>query len=85
MFFCLLKKSCSHVSTNENRTKSYSIARIVLNRTIGRFICIIFVHVIPRAHVHPLSTNRHCASDGSPGPTRIFERRHTNIRDGLGE
>ena len=56
LFFCL-NKTTFLCLTKQNRTESYSIARIVLNRMIDVLGCINFAHVIQRAHVQRPSTS----------------------------
>ena len=66
------------MSYKQNRTQSYSIARIVLNRMIDVFGCINFAHVIQRAHVQRPSTSGLLTRDGTPWPTTLLERRLEN-------
>ena len=70
------------MSYKQNRTQSYSIARIVLNRMIDVLGCINFAHVIQRAHVQRPSTSGLLTRDGTPWPTPLLERRLENSVNG---
>ena len=76
MFFCSYVL-INHVllSYKQNRTQSYSIARIVLNRMIDVLGCINFAHVIQQPHVQRPSTSRLLTRDCTPWPTTLLERR----------
>ena len=77
LFLCLQKQ---HVLMSSKR-ESYSIARIVLNRTIDVFGCCIFAHVIPQLHVQLPSASPRPAPNCPPCPARIFESALANIRN----
>ena len=81
MFFCL-NKNMFFCLTNKNRTQSYSIARIVLNRMIDILGCINFAHVIQQPHVQRPSTSGLLTRDGTPWPTPLLERRLENSVNG---
>ncbi|WP_157949379.1 hypothetical protein [Prevotella merdae] len=70
------------MSYKQNRTESYSIARIVLNRMIDVLGCINFAHVIQQPHVQRPSTSGLLTRDCSPWPTTLLERRLENSVNG---
>ncbi len=74
LFFCL-NKTTFLCLTKQNRTQSYSIARIVLNRMIDVLGCINFAHAIQRAHVQRPSTSGLLTRDYTLWPTPLLERR----------
>ena len=81
LFFCL-NKTTFLCLTKQNRTQSYSIARIVLNRMIDVLGCINFAHVIQRAHVQRPSTSGLLTRDYTPLPTPLLKRRLENMVKG---
>ena len=81
MFFCL-NKNMFFCLTNKNRTQSYSIARIVLNRMIDILGCINFAHVIQQPHVQRPSTSGLLTRNCSLWPTTLLERRLEYIVNG---
>ena len=74
LFFCL-NKTTFLCLTKQNRTESYSIARIVLNRMIDVLGCINFAHAIQRAHVQRPSTSGLLTRDYTLWPMPLLERR----------
>ena len=63
------------MSYKQNRTQSYSIVRIVLNRMIDVLGCINFALVIQQPHVQRPSTSGLLTRDCTPWPTTLLERR----------
>ena len=70
------------MSYKQNRTQSYSIARIVLNRMIDVLGCINFAHVIQQPHVQRPSTSGLLTRDCTLWPTPLLERRLENSVNG---